>query len=513
MEHPHALIGQLIMPRLDVDSFEADSEYRARIEAWVHGEVAGGFCVFGGTPELVARTIQRLQSMAQTPLLFSSDCEYGLPMRLTRTIGHPGGTEFPDAMAIAKTGEPELAYNAGAAIAREMRAIGLNWNFAPVADVNSNPDNPIINTRAFGDDPETVAAFAGAFMRGLQSEGVAATAKHFPGHGDTAVDSHRELPFLDKSWEEFQDVELPPFRALIQGGVDSIMTGHLAAPNLARRLGASEAEAKFPATLSPAITTTLLRKRLGFEGVIVTDALEMHAITKHFGPEEAAVMALTSGADLILMPLDAGATHAAIHAAVTNGTLSLEAIHARAGRIANLRARCHIDPATIFAEHLRKYSARHSALAEEIAEKAVEITGTIHLHEANVLILTDDRPEAIAKAKLFAEWLPESIPEPTIFSTIEWRDASPEFDENTILVAVHRARGYVGPLETTETLPAIVREIADAMDGRGIAPRGILLFGSPYLDTEFHAAPQFVLKTFSESPVSIRAAVNLMMAE
>src|SRR5665213_2793670 len=151
-----ALIGQLIMPRLDVQAFSEDNEYAERIEHLVREARAGGFCVFGGTPKMVARATKQLQAFAiasaAPPLLFSCDCEFGLPMRLTG-----GGTEFPDAMAIAKTGEPKLARAAGSAIAREMRAIGMHWNFAPVADVNSNPANPIINTRSFGDDPETVA--------------------------------------------------------------------------------------------------------------------------------------------------------------------------------------------------------------------------------------------------------------------------------------------------------------------------------------------------------------------
>ncbi|HZK76778.1 MAG TPA: glycoside hydrolase family 3 protein, partial [Candidatus Kapabacteria bacterium] len=299
-----SLIGQLIMPRLDAQAFSEDKEYAERIELLVREARAGGFCVFGGTPEMVARATKKLQAIAiaseMPPLLFSCDCEFGLPMRLTG-----GGTEFPDAMAIAKTGEPKLARDVGSAIAREMRSIGLGWNFAPVADVNSNPANPIINTRAFGGDPKTVAIFAAEFMRGLQSEGVAAAGKHFPGHGDTAVDSHRELPVIEKNWQDFSATELPPFKALIEAGVLSIMTGHLAAPNLAEYLGASADDRNLPATLSRALTTSLLRERLGFDGVIVTDALEMHAITEHFGPEEAAIRAFRAGADILLLPLDA----------------------------------------------------------------------------------------------------------------------------------------------------------------------------------------------------------------
>jgi beta-N-acetylhexosaminidase len=505
---PSALIGQLIMPRLDVQAFSDDKEYSERIEHLVRETRVGGFCVFGGTPELVARATKKLQAISieseATPLLFSSDCEFGLPMRLT------GGTEFPDARAIAKTGETKLARAAGSAIALEMRSIGLDWNFAPVADVNSNPANPIINTRAFGDDPETVAAFAVEFLRGLQSEGVAATGKHFPGHGDTSVDSHRELPFIEKNWEEFNAIELPPFKSLIKNGVHSIMTGHLAAPNLAEYLGATAQERNLPATLSRALSTSLLRERLGFNGVIVTDALEMHAITEHFGPEEAAVRAIQAGADVLLMPLDALRTVHAIESAVNSGQFSLEMIRERVARIHALKQKVSIGSSAIDAARLMKYAKEHSILADEIAKKAIELNGTIDLSGANILIIADDRPQALEKANSFSELMRSNIASIKVITPNGWPEAEMELDHNTILATFHRARGYLGNNETKLAIPAVVREIADSLAGRGLGLRGLILFGSPYLDAEFQTPPNFVLKTFSESQASIQAAVHLL---
>jgi beta-glucosidase-like glycosyl hydrolase len=507
-----ALIGQLIMPRLDMQTFSDDKEYAERIEGLVRNDRTGGFCVFGGTPEQVAHAIKKLQAISlaseATPLLFSADCEFGLPMRLTS-----GGTEFPDAMAIAKTGEPQFARAVGSAIAREMRAIGLGWNFAPVADVNSNPANPIINTRAFGDDPKTAAAFAVEFMHGLQSEGVAATGKHFPGHGDTSQDSHRELPFIEKNWDEFNAIELPPFRSLIQAAVLSIMTGHLAAPTLAEYLGARGEERDLPATLSRTLTTVLLRERLGFGGVIVTDALEMHAITEHFGPEEAAVRAIASGADMLLMPLDTLRTGAAIEFAVNSGELHLERIRECVGRIHKLKQRAAMNASSIDAGRLAEYSETHSMLAGEIAQKAIEWNGHADLSETNLLLLADDRPEAMEKANTFSEEMRSNFTSAEIITPKDWPERSVEFDENTILATFHRARGYLGTNNSALTIPAVVREIAASFAGRGLAPRGLILFGNPYLDLEFQTPPDFVLKTFSESRASIRAAAQTLRSQ
>ncbi len=499
-----SLLGELIMPRLEIGRYTDDPEYVSQIHRLIEDHLVGGFCVFGGTIESVVNSIDELQNIAlrigRIPLIFSADCEFGLPMRLTE-----GGTEFPDAMAIAKTGEPELAYAAGQAIAREMRTLGLTWNFAPVADVNSNPKNPIINTRAFGDDPETVQVFAVAFMMGLQSEGVAATAKHFPGHGDTSVDSHRELPFINRNWREFNAIELPPFQSLIDAGVMSVMTGHLAAPKLAEHFGSKPETAGYPATLSKSITTNLLRDYLHFDGIIVTDALEMRAIADHFGSGEAAVLAFEAGADILLLPAEARIAYEALVEAVRSGRITEQECRIRHERLHKFR-RSLATPTTNLAA-FNAMQSDHLKLAKEIADKAIECQGQIKTQGANLLIICDDRPLARKKGERFETLMQPFVKTSQVVTASKWNDSEHSFDENTIIATFHRARGYISNVETTKTLPGIVEEIGSSLEGRGIILKGLILMGSPYLDEAFLSRPQFIIKTYSESAASIEAVV------
>jgi beta-N-acetylhexosaminidase len=501
------LLGQLIMPRLEIDAYLVDKHYAGAIRQMVQDQIVGGFCVFGGNPVGVAQVVLELQGIAskfgKTPLILSCDCEFGLPMRLNE-----GGTEFPDAMAIAKTGEPDLAFKAGQAIAREMRALGLSWNFAPVADVNSNPQNPIINTRSFGEDPITVAEFSSSFMLGLQSEGVAAAAKHFPGHGDTSGDSHRELPIIEREWESFDRLELPPFQALIKQGVWSVMTGHLAAPKLATHLGASTSEQNLPATLSGGLTTILLREKLGFNGVIVTDALEMQAISKHFGTNEAALLAFESGADVLLLPFDPISTYNALEGALEHGRIGLDDVRKRVDRISTLKENTRVDISSINPERLSDYALEHSDLAKEIARKAIELTGDVRLESAKVIIITDDKPDAIRKTNIFEKIIVPFILEVKSFTTANWSSEAMEISQDTIIVTFHRARGYVNPIQGNRSVRSIFEDISASFFANKIAPRGIILFGSPYLDSEFRIPPGFILKTFSESIASVEAVAE-----
>jgi beta-N-acetylhexosaminidase len=505
-------IGEIIMPRLEIENFVGDAEYAEKIKALVREHKAGGFCVFSASPEALVRTIFELQEIAKkshgTPLIFSADCEFGLPMRFADT-----GTEFPEAMAMAKTGDPKLVFEAAKAIAKEMRSLGLAWNFAPVADVNSNPINPIINIRSFGENPEIVEKFAAPFMLAMQSEGVAATAKHFPGHGDTSTDSHRELPSINKSWEEFNLVELPPFEYLIREGVMSVMTGHLAAPELSKHLCATPETRDLPATLSRTLTDDLLRGSMGFEGVIVTDALEMHAITKYFGEAEAAVLAFEAGADVLLMPHDPDQAFAAIEEAVSSGRIPFAEIEKRISRINRLKLRTAIESSIIGSERLNEFSYKHAKLAEEIARKAISVDGKIDVRGAKLLIVSDDRPEALKKAKAFSELMRQAVTNVEISTPNKWAERSTnnpllagELDTDTIVAVFHRARGYIGGDSAAESIPKIIAEIAASLAGRNIALRGIVLIGSPYLGETFQSNPGFTIKTYSESLASVRAA-------
>jgi len=230
----------------------------------------------------------QLQAKSKLPLLIGADFERGTAMRLDE------GTSFPTAMALAAAGNPEDAYTMGKITTLEARAVGIQWIYAPDSDVNNNPDNPIINTRSFGENPQKVAEYVSAFIRGVRENGGLATAKHFPGHGDTAADSHIDLPVIHADRERLESLELVPFRAAIAAGADSIMTGHLSIPAL-------EPDSNTPATLSSNILTGLLRKELGYQGLVVTDAMDMGGITVRFAPGEAAVRAFVAGVDALLM--------------------------------------------------------------------------------------------------------------------------------------------------------------------------------------------------------------------
>ncbi len=284
----------------------------------------GGVILVGGSAAELAMRSQQLQSWAKFPLLLAADIEEGVGQRF------PGATWFGPPMAIAEIAQknPEAAgryaEQMGAVTAIEARAIGLNWVLAPVVDVNNNPDNPVINVRAFGETPEIVSKLASAFIRGASPHPVLTTAKHFPGHGDTAVDSHLELPVLPHSPTRLAEIELPSFVEAIANGVDAVMTAHLLIPAW---------DAEFPATLSRKILIGKLREELGFQGLIVTDALVMGAIANKYGANEAAVLAAEAGADVLLMPLDPEGAIQAVCEAVTQGRLSISQIKESVKRI------------------------------------------------------------------------------------------------------------------------------------------------------------------------------------
>ncbi len=276
----------------------------------------GGVILLGGSAAEVGVRTQQLQSLAKYPLLIAADIEEGVGQRFS------GATWFAPPMALGEIARRDLplatrlSEQMGAAIAQEAAAIGLNWLLGPVVDVNNNPANPVINVRAFGETADTVAQLTSAFIRGAQGA-ILTTAKHFPGHGDTEIDSHLTLPVVNHDFERLQQLELVPFERAIATQVDSIMTAHLQLPKI---------DAQHPATLSKVTLSGLLRQDLGFDGLIVTDALVMGGITQRYGPYEAAVLAVEAGADILLMPGDVEGAIAAVCEAVKIGRIAPEAI-------------------------------------------------------------------------------------------------------------------------------------------------------------------------------------------
>jgi len=336
----------------------------------------------------------QLQTKSKLPLLFGADFERGTAMRLDE------GTSFPTAMALAAAGDPEDAYTMGKITALEARAVGIQWIYAPVSDVNNNPNNPIINTRSFGEDPQKVAEYVTEFVRGVQDNGCLATAKHFPGHGDTAADSHIDLPVIRADRERLEHLELVPFRAAIAAGTDSIMTGHLSIPAL-------EPDPNTPATLSSNILTGLLRGELGYKGLVITDAMDMGGITVRYAPGDAAVRAFTAGADALLMPPVPDAAFDALKEAVKSGRISRARLDASVRRILEAKARL-----SLYKERLVDVNALNEKFglvewqkeAQDISDRGV----TLLRDTPHLLPLDGTKPTRALLVALYAD--PEPYP-------------------------------------------------------------------------------------------------------
>jgi beta-N-acetylhexosaminidase len=316
-------IAQLVMPWIAGSYAAFDDETFRRMEAWVDSLHVGGLIVSVGSPFDVAAKLNRLQERSPLPLLISSDLEAGTAIRLN------GGTPFPPNMGVAATGSDSDAYEIGRVTALEGRAVGIHLAFAPVADVNNNPANPIINVRSFGEDPQDVGRLVAAEIRGLQENGMLACAKHFPGHGDTGSDSHIGLPVITAGWPRLDSVELVPFRRAIAAGVTAVMSAHIALP-------AIDIGQLRPGSVAPNILTGILRDSLGFTGLIVTDALNMGGVANQYG-SEAAVRAFLAGSDLLLQPADPKAAIDAMLAALARKEFTPERLDRSVRRVLQLK--------------------------------------------------------------------------------------------------------------------------------------------------------------------------------
>jgi beta-N-acetylhexosaminidase len=321
--------AQLVMPWITGAYSGFDAETFAQAVSWVDSLHVGGIVVSIGSPLDIAAQLNHLQRRSKLPLLIAADLEGGSAYRFD------GGTPFPTNMGVGASGREQDAYQMGRITALEGRAVGVRWTFSPVADVNDNPANPIINTRSFGADPAAVARLVAAAVRGTQDAGVMATVKHFPGHGDTDVDSHLSLPVVRAGWDRLDRVELVPFKAAVKAGVDAVMSGHLADPVV-------EGGAIRPATLSPLFLTKVLRDSLGFRGIVVTDALDMGALVATYGEGEAAVLALQAGADVLLKPTDPAEAVRAVVAAVRSGRISRARLARSVARVLAAKDRLHL---------------------------------------------------------------------------------------------------------------------------------------------------------------------------
>ena len=344
-------VAQLVFPWIAGTPADAQAGEAERLARWVERDEVGGLIVSRGTPAGLAAKLNAAQARSRVPLLVVSDLETGPGMRLT------GGTNMPPAMAFGAADDAALAREAGRITGVEARAVGIHLTLGPVLDVNSNPRNPIINVRSFGEDPQRVARLASAWIAGAHEGGLLTVGKHFPGHGDTETDSHVGLPTVGADPARLSRVELPPFRGAIRAGTDGILVGHIAVTGL-------EGAGAPPASLSPRIVGGLLRGELGFGGLVFTDALNMGAVTRRYAVPEASVRALLAGADVLLQPPGEGAVIDAVVAAVESGRLPRARVDDAARRVLAAKARAglhrgaRVDPAAVgrlvgSAEHAR----------------------------------------------------------------------------------------------------------------------------------------------------------------
>jgi beta-N-acetylhexosaminidase len=513
-------VGQLIVSSFQSNFVSTDSKTFDDLARAVHEFHVGGFHVFGGTeaapnvllnptygtvtlgqPLEAAAIINRLQAIAKVPLLNTADFEAGVGFRIE------GATAFPRAMAFGAAGDEQLAYEAGRVTGEETRALGVHVNFAPVVDVNNNARNPVINTRSFGEDPAQVGRLASAYVRGLQSAGVMATLKHFPGHGDTDVDSHLGLPVIKHSRERLDTMELPPFRAGIAAGVDAVMTAHIEMPALDPAPGT-------PTTLSRPIVSGLLRKDLGFEGLIYTDSMGMQGVTNMLAPGPAAVRAIHAGNDVLLHSPDDGAAFAAIRDAVKAGEIPEAQVDASVQRILAAKARAGLHKTkTVNLDSVSTIvgSRANQAIADAVSGRSITLVkderNQVPLslpREAQVLYLSVlDYPSGWRIAAPSRTFIPElrarwpnitsiELSDRTTPSEIELvRAMAPRFDAVIASVFV-RTASFSGRMDLAAGLQRLLQDIT-RQTRQADRPFVTVFFGNPYAAMFLRDLPAMLL--------------------
>ncbi len=482
-------------------------------------------------PYEAAMLLNRLQQDSKLPLLFAADFERGLTMRLN------GPTIFPHAMAFGAAGKPEYAESFGRITAEESRAIGIHWNFFPVADVNSNPANPVINTRSFGEDPQQVGDLVAAYIKGAHAGGMLATAKHFPGHGDTATDSHLGVARVGGDMARLKAIELPPFQRAIDAGVDSVMVAHVSVPAL-------EPDPNRVATISTAVVTDLLKKQMKFQGIVTTDALDMAGLTRLYASNigRAAVEAFKAGNDLLLIPADLDASYKAMLQAVGSGEIPPARLDESVLKILKIKASLGlnkarlVDIAVISNEVGRP---QNMAAGQQAADDAVTLvrdngkllplkpggttkgglpymtTEEIHNHLVVVVLSEDVRTEA---GRMLARQVRSRVPDANVMY-VDPRVAAGMNEE--ILKAVDEAQAVIAAVYVIPTPGGLKNSVAVA-DATGTLlnklmehaaeKTAVVAMGNPYVIADFPGIQNY-LCTFSNASISELSAVKALFGE
>ena len=512
-------VGQVIMPWVLGDFAPEGSPSHERIANYVERQGVGGVIMSVGTPIEVAAKLNDLQRHAKIPLLVAADLETGAGFRMRGAVHVPGNielggaTDFPSLMAVGATGDERLAYEMGRITALEARAVGIHVPFAPVLDVNNNPDNPIINVRSFGANPVDVSRMGIAFIHGVQENGAIATGKHFPGHGDTEIDSHVALPVIRHDRQRMDSVELRPFKEAIDAGMGAIMTAHISVPSL-------NGGVREPSTLSPLVLTRVLRDELGFDGLVFTDAMDMSAISRRHSAGEAAVRAIEAGADVILMPPNVEQAIDGVVQAVRTGRIAEARIDASVRRILETKEQIGLDrerfvPLDRIGDLVG--IPEHIAVADRIAQGSITLLknrgNLIPLNgtrSAQVLSVTFRRSTDILAGRHFNRVLRETYPR---LSTV---DLDSNADEAAYADILRRARGrplvvvstysnYAGAVDAREELARFIAQL-----GQLGVPHVVVSFGNPYLISSFPETQAYML-AWNGSEASQRAAAGALL--
>jgi len=539
-------IGQLLVTTFDATFASADSDVSDRLRHLVRDVKVGGMHVFGATeplpalmlnptygngsasrkgdPYVAAATLNRLQREAETPLLTTADFEGGVGYILN------GATRLPRAMAIGAAHDPELAYRAGKVSAEEGRALGVVVDFYPIVDVNNNPRNPIINVRSFGEDVRLVSEMARAYIRGVHDGGMIATAKHFPGHGDTATDTHIGLAVIEHPRSHLDQVELPPFRAAIDAGAGAVMSSHIALPALDPGTIPGAAEPlRAPATLSRPILTGLLREEMKFDGLIYTDSMSMFAISHNVPPDRAAALAVKAGADQVLHSPDDDAAFRGIRAAVAAGEISEAQITRSAERVLQAKARMglHLTRGVDLAAIDEKLGTRaHRQVATDLSARAL----TLVKDEGTQVPLAVPKTASILYLSVidYASGWREGAPSRTFLPELKrrWpnvtavevsdRTSTDDLDmiralarrSDAIVASVFvRIASYSGRMDLSTSQVSLLEGLAGASK-----PYVAVVFGNPYTATFLQKLPTLLL-TYEAFDGIEAAAVSALAGE
>lgn len=505
-------IAQMIVTYSDGFEFSESSKEFKRIKNLVQNEKVGGIIFFKGNSLQEASMINKFQALAETPLLISADFERGTAMRLN------DGSLFPSNMGLGATRNTQLSYQMGLQIAKECRAIGVHQNYSPVMDVNNNPNNPIINVRSFGENPELVSQMGDAMIKGLQDGNVIATAKHFPGHGDTDIDSHSDLPILNFDMERLNSIELAPFVSAINAGVKSVMIAHLSFP-------AVDNTPHLPSSLSQKLVNDLLINQLGFKGLVVTDALNMAGVTKHFSTKKVATLCTEAGIDLILMPQGEVETINAIEAAVKNGNISEERINISASKILEAKEWLGLFNNKLVDES-QVASVINSSEAKTIAQKIADESITLVTDKDNLLPLKNvsDKKALIVSLNngnetANTQYFFNNFVAYNKFASYETYDLTGDLNNNSEILSTASSFDYVivpiyakVKIKTgTVGIPASQLDLINSLVANG-SKVIVLSMGNPYLVQGFSGVNAYVC-AYGDSEASINATLKTMFGE